>query len=175
MGVIFSLKVQSVVDVITNSSSELFVGTAVSKREMTKLIKSVYPNFRNEYERVKSINDLTISELETYISYHCSPHMWPATKSMYPILPGFTFEELYEAEDGGKPAWNGEIQYELKNNIKRPRYRYDNRFVTRKNFQEIKRRLDPRCEMFFLFSLDENPDWDYQEKLEVFMNRHHLG
>jgi hypothetical protein len=29
--------------------------------------------------------------------------------------------------------------------------------------------------MYFLFSFDDNPDYDYQEKLEVFMDRFHLG
>lgn len=175
MGIIYSLKVQSVVDVITNSSSELFVGASINKREMTKLIKSVYPNFRDEYTRVKSINDLTTYELETFIGFFCSPQQWPAVKKMYPILPGFTFDELYEPENDAVPAWNGEIQYVLKNNIKYPVSEYHRKFVTRRNFKEIKNKLDPKGEMFFLFSYDDNPNWEYQNLLSTIMNRYHLG
>ena len=90
----FMLNVHSIVDVITNSSDELFVGKASSKDDITKLIEEVYPDFRTEYEEPTSIKELSASELDTYLSYLCSPHCWPATKDQYPIPHGFTFEEL---------------------------------------------------------------------------------
>lgn len=173
--VLFTLKPHSVIDVITNSSSELFVGTSQSKEKMQELIETVYPNFRNEYEELKNIDDLTPDELDTFFSYACSPHMWPASKFMYPVLPGFTFEELYEVDDDGKRAWNGELQYRLKNNDYDPENKWHSSFVTENNFEEIKNKLDPRREMFFLFSTDENPDYEKQEVLESFMDRYHLG
>jgi AAA+ ATPase superfamily predicted ATPase len=85
-----------------------------------------------------------------------------------PILNGFTFEELYEEENNGKKAWNNEIQYKLKESE-------NYCFVTEKNFEEIKKKLDPNKEMYFLFSKDDNPNWDYQENLMKFMDRLHLG
>ena len=39
----------------------------------------------------------------------------------------------------------------------------------------MKRRLDPNKEMLFLYSIDENPGWDYQELLMNIMDRIHLG
>jgi hypothetical protein len=161
----------SMIDVITNSSSELFVGNSNNKKEMLNLIKEVYPNYLNEYEELKGIDDLTIGELETYIDFYCSPLCWPAKKEYYPILPGFTFDELYEAENN-KPAWNGEIQYQLKNNDSE--YAWGG-FVTESNFEEIKNKLDPNRQMYFLFSLDDNPNWEYQERLQEIMERFHLG
>ena len=166
--VIFAQRVHSAVDVITNSSSELFVGESDSLELMKGIISEIYPDYLNEYEELKGIDDLTASELNTYICYVCSPHMWPATKSMYPVLPGFTFDELYEPEDEGKPAWNGHVQYRLRRNERW-------RFVTEENLEEIKRKLDPDKRLYFLFSIDDNPNWDMQEQLENVMNRIHLG
>lgn len=173
--IMFTLKLHSVIDVITNSSSELFVGKAQSKEIMESMIKELYPNYLDEYDELLNIDELSPDTLDTYFYYACSSHCWPATKEMYPILPGFTFEELYEPEDDGKPAWNGSIQYRLKNNDPDPDCKWHRSFVTEENFEEIKNKLDPKREMYFLFSKDENPDWEYQEKLEMVMERHHLG
>ena len=35
--------------------------------------------------------------------------------------------------------------------------------IEEENFEEIKNKLDPNRSMFFLFSLDDNPNWDMQE------------
>ena len=174
--VLFILNVHSAIDVITNSSSELFVGKAQSKKLMIELIKSVYPNYLDEYAEIKSTSELSIEEFDQFFSYHCSAHMWPARKKDYPILPGFTFEELYEPERDWntgevKKAWNGEIQYELRNNSGE---KYGD-FVTKNNLKSLKKRVDPKNEMYFLYSLDENPNWEYQEQLMNIMNRYHLG
>lgn len=173
--VLFTLKPHSVIDVITNSSSELFVGTAQAKENIVALLEAAYPDYRNEYEEIKNIDDLTTSELDNFFSYACSPHQWPATKEMYPVLPGFTFEELYEPEDDGKKAWNGEVQYKLKNNDPNPEYKWHTAFVTDENLEEVKNRFDPNREMYFLFSISDNPNWEMQERLEAFMDRYHLG
>jgi len=170
----FFLKPHSVVDVITNSSSELFVGTSPTKTEMESLLQEVYPNYRNEYQELRNMEEITEDELETFIVFYCSPFMWPARKDMYPILPGFTFDELYQPEDEKSP-WTGECQYELKNNLKKRIHKWDSSFVTKENFEEIKNKLDPKREMYFLFSIYDNPDWEMQEKLSTIMTRLHLG
>lgn len=179
--IIFTIKPHSVIDVITNSSTELFVGRNSSKEALEELIEKIYPNYLNEYEKIKTIDDLTVEELDQYFDYFCCPHTWPSKKSNYPILPGFTFEELYE-EDGRGVAWNGELQYILKNNYidpdpdpdEDPRF-LPSHFITKENFEEMKRKLDPNKEMLFLYSIEENPNWDYQEQLLNIMTRIHLG
>lgn len=165
--IMFTIRIHSLVDVITNSSTELFVTKSSSKSEVEELIKSVYPDYRSEYDELKSMDELTSDELDAYMSYVCSPCCWPSCKSSFKVLPGFTFDELYEP-DGRSPARNGEIQYQLKCND-------DYRFVTDENFEWVKNRLDPKREMYFMFSIDENPDWDMQENLMNFMERIHLG
>lgn len=170
---IFTIKPHSVIDVITNSSSELFVSTGVDKKAVTELIKNVYPDYKNEYDEVKSIDQLSLGELDSYLWYYTSPRCSPATKSQYGIPNGFTFDELLEPESD-KPAWNGELQYQLKNN-KKSESKYDTSFVTEENKAEIINKLDPNRTMYFLYSLDENPNWEMQEKLSDFMKRFHLG
>lgn len=176
---LFLFKIDHSIDLITNSSSELFVLSGNSKDHVVEMIKNVYSDYLNEYEELKSIDELTIRELESYFNYACSSHCWPSSKHQLPILPGFTFEELYEPEKDyqtGKqkePAWNGQIQYELKNNS-HPNESYGN-FVTEENKQELINKLDPNKKMFFLFSIDENPNWNYQEQLMQIGERFHLG
>lgn len=166
MKTLFTIQPHSIVDVITNSSSELFVGKASSKDDIIALIEEVYPNYMDEYA-LKSLSELNVDELNSYFSYMCSPHCWPARKSQYPVLPGFTFDELYEARE---TAWNGEIQYELRDNDNSYSY------VTESNVNEIKEKLRKGSgELFFLWSLDDNPNWDKQEMLESIMTRIHLG
>lgn len=177
--IIFTIKPHSVIDVITNSSTELFVGRYSSKEAIEELIEKIYPNYLNEYEKIKTIDDLTVEELDQYFDYFCYPHSCPSKKSDYPILPGFTFEELYE-EDGQGVAWNGELQYILKNNYIDPDPNEDpwllpSQFITKENFEEMKRKLDPNKEMLFLYSIEENPNLDYQEQLLNIMTRIHLG
>lgn len=173
--VLFTIKPHSVVDVITNSSSELFVGKNSSKDALEGLIKEIYPNYLDEYENIKTINDLTVEELDQYFDYFCSPYCSPSKKSDYPVLPGFTFDELYEEDSEYGIAWNGEIQYKLKNNIINPENEWVYSYVTEENFEKMKKKLDPNKEMFFLYSIDENPNRDYQQKLMNIMDKIHLG
>lgn len=171
--IIFSLKPHSVVDVITNSSAELFVGKSQSKEIMEELIRSLYPEYQSEYRRVKSIDEMSVRELNTFFSYATYPDIYPPRKSSYPVLPGFTFDELFEIEE--REHENYPTTYHLKNNDTTAKKPWHRRFITEDNVEEMKNKLDPKREMFFLFSIDENPDWDMQEKLESIMTRYHLG
>jgi len=171
--ILFTIKPHSVIDVITNSSSELFVGKNQSKENIIEMIKEIYPNYLKEYHEVKNIDDLTFDELDIYFQYMCLPHhdlFNSITKVSYPILNGFTFEELY-VEDEKFKEYSSRKQYRLKS-VNNEEY---GNFVVEDNFEEIKNKLDPERELFFLFSLDDNPDWDEQERLSEIMERLHLG
>lgn len=180
MKTLFVFKPKNVVDIITNSSSELFVLKGETKEIVEEMIANVYPEYKNEYDEVKHISELSVDDLDNYFNYLCSPHMWPATKANYPVPDGFTFDELYEPKKNWetgeveKPAWNGAIQYELRNNLV-TKEKWRSSFVTEENYQEIVNKLDPERKMYFLYSLDENPDWDMQEKLMNIGERFHLG
>jgi hypothetical protein len=175
---VFVIQVDNVIDLITNSSSELFVLSSQTKEIVTELIESTYSDFRSEYEEPINIKDLDIERLNQYFDYFTYPGIYPAKKKDYPIIPGFTFEELYEPKkhwETGEiepPAWNGEIQYELKNNDQNSRW---GRYVTEENREELIKKLNPTGDLWFLYSLDENPDWEKQEDLSSIASRYHLG
>ena len=168
---LFVFNVDHCLDLITNSSSELFVLRGKTREIVEEMIKSYYPDYLTEYEQVKNITELSADELNTYFDYMCSPHQWPATRAMYPVPKGFTFDELYEPKDGGKPAWNNEVQYELRNN---EGTKYGG-FITEDNLQAMLDKFNPARDMWFLYSLDENPNWEKQEELMSIGDRYHLG
>lgn len=174
-------KVDNVIDIITNSSSELFVLKGETKEIVEEMISNVYPDYKIEYDDVKHISELSIDDLDNFMIYECSPHHWPAQKGDMPIPGYFTFDDLYEPEkdnDGNvKPAWNGAIQYKLKNNIpeKDRKYRWHRSFVTEENLGWVLNKLDPERQMYFLYSKDENPNWEMQEALMNVGERYHLG
>jgi len=152
--ILFTLKPHSIVDVITNSSSELFVGKSQSKQEMIELIKEVYPDYLNEYEELQSLNELSNSEFGTYLSYKYS--IWSddlILSKKFSIDP----ETLYANwGDYGKIEW-----WFSK--------------LSNEGASLIKQKLDPNNEMYFLYSIDGNPNWEMQEELSNIMTRYHLG
>lgn len=152
MKTLFTLKPHSFVDVITNSSSELFVGN-LPKRELQRLLAEAYPGYLSEYEGLKSIEELSNDELETYISYHYDGWSNSRQQTKQKLVPGFTSEEMY-GPVGYRGCWN---------------------FVQDHNRVKIMNGIDPYRKMFFLFSLEQNPDWEMQERLMNFMKRYHLG
>lgn len=132
------LEVHSIVDIMTNSSSELFVTSAKNKETIKEMIKSVYPNYLDEYEEVKELSELSLSELSCFLDYR-----------FYRDIPN----ELMKF----KGKWGID--------------------VTEDNKSEIIDFLSNEVQMFFMFSIYDNPNWEMQEALEYSANmtRYHLG
>lgn len=153
MKTLFTVAPHSFVDVITNSSSELFVGTSLNKDLLTQIISELYPDYLNEYQPLKTTKELTIDELDIYLGYQY--HRWSNFNQRFITerIPGATEEEQARFSSD---EWYHSI-------------------VTEDNFDRIVKALDPNNTLMFMFSLDENPDWDMQEKLMDVMNRIHLG
>ncbi len=174
--VIFTLNIENTIDLITNSSSELFVLKGKTKEVVIELLDETYPEWRNEYDEPKNISDLDVDELDTYFRYSCSSHCWPTdSKDEYPVLDGFTFDELYQEKNEDIP-WNGQVQYELKNNISKPRDKWDYSFVTKNNKKKLIDKLSKtNGNLWFLYSIGENPSWENQENLMEIADRYHLG
>lgn len=171
--ILFIIQPQSIIDVITNSSTELFVFNGNDKKVVEELIKEIYPNYREEYYELLALRDVTTEELNDLMNWMTGSSCWPATRSDYEIPGTFTFKELYEPDDRG-PAWNGEIQYQLKKNYK-GEDSWDYSFVTEENREWVLNKLDPNHTMLLLFSVDENPNYEMQQVLEQIGIRYHLG
>jgi hypothetical protein len=151
----FVFNPHSVVDVITNSSSELFVGMGDNKQEIEDLVRSIYPNYLDEYYPIKSTNDLDRYELESYLNYRFEYWSNSEQKLIQNNIPGLTKEEMLLLNKNG---YYSDVVTDDEDRMNR-----------------IKEALDPDNTMFFLFSRDDNPDWDMQERLMDVMERYHLG
>jgi len=195
---LFLFQPHSIVDIITNSSSELYIFEGKNKNIIEKMIEKVYPEYLTEYAPLISMDEISVDDLDSYISRVC--HGWGDDPNDFPLIGDYTFDELYEITNR-----YGQLRYELKDNTRPPKekkvkkfdefnkdidpYGEENwegndeddgiwhyrQFVTEKNIEEVKDRIDPKRRMYFMYSLDENPDWDYQEKLMEIGTRLHLG
>ena len=54
------ISVNNVIDIITNSSSELFVLKGETKEIVTEMIRDIYPDFESDYESLKHISELSL-------------------------------------------------------------------------------------------------------------------
>lgn len=170
---LFVIQPQSIVDVITNSSSELFVFRDKTKEVLEEILESIYPDYRNEYRELIPLRNVDNEELDSLMNWFTGSWIYPARKEDYRIPGTFTFDEVYEPE-GNKPAHNGEIQYRLKKNWQ-GESKWDYYFVTEENREWVLNKLDPDHTMMLLYSIDNNPDWEMQEVLEQIGERYHLG
>jgi len=159
--VLFAFNVDNVVDIITNSSSELFVLDGETREIVEEMIQSTYPGWSGEYERVKSTEELTKDELDTYTSFKY--HNWNYNRNetdrgaRYNEICGVEPKDLYE-------GWE-----------KRNEEKYWYGSLSDSGAEKLKKAMDPDNKMWFLFSIDENPNWDRQEELMNIGTRYHLG
>ena len=153
---VFTFNVANVIEIITNSSSELFVLEGETKDIVAEMIKSVYPGYLTEYEDVKCMNELTTEELDTYVSYAERDWDYHRTKE-YSSIRNIEPNDLYK-------DWGN---------------RNDEKFwypeLSDSGAEKLKKAIDPNDNMWFLFSIDENPNWDAQEDLMDIGIRYHLG
>lgn len=151
----FAFSIDHCVDIITNSSSELFVLEGEEKNIVEALIASVYPDYLTEYHPLQELDDFSNSEL---LSMYSRELDWTFDESKVKSnLPeGFTFDELFQKDSKGIVR----LKYGCLNDSNR---------VHMQNY------LSKGKKKFFLYSIDENPIWDYQEKLSEIADRYHLG
>jgi len=152
---IFIFDVDNTIDLITNSSSELFVLNGETKKDVIDLIESTYPNYLSEYEEVKSLHELSEDEFSVYLDYaYWSWRDELILSRKFDIVPEVLYEN-YSEKDNSK-YWYGRLSKEGMRQIADK--------LTKENGK-----------MFFLFSIDENPDWERQEDLMGIASRYHLG
>jgi hypothetical protein len=156
--VIFTIRPHSFVDVITNSSSELFVGKADTKEILQQMIKEVYPRYLNEYSELKSTSELSNDEIDTYLNFANTYWSNGAQAIVAVPIEGIPYAEMFEEDKTGRRT-----------------FLYIKTDFVEKHRDKIIKALDPNGTMFFLFSKDENPNWEMQEGLMEIMDRYHLG
>lgn len=163
---LISIQVSSVVDIITNSSSELFVLKGEERGIVEEMIKNIYPNYTQEY-KLEKLSESDKETKESYIDWVYDTYgkrfNWRDTKdekikiltdeaSSFNLTPDEFFSNWDER--------NGDYYY--------PDY-------SDKGIDLVLKKLDPENNIYCLWSEDENPDWDMQEKLMTIGTRYHLG
>ena len=144
--------VSNAMDLITNSSSELFILSGNNMNEVKSLIESVYPNYLSEYQEVVSIDNISEEELDTYLTYEYNTWDDKLTLSkVFNIDPNVLYSNYSDFET--KKYWHGRI--------------------SDVGYSLIREKL-PK-DMYFLYSINENPNWEMQENLMNIATRYHLG
>ena len=156
---VFVLKIDNVIDIITNSSSELFVLKADSAEIVKELLASIYPGYLNEYREPIQPKDMDPYDLESYLEW---VNGWEKTRKNCVVYEGFTFDEMYDPYPYPN-AWDKEPKFIIK------------RGFIEENAEVIVNLVDPGNKTWLLYSIHENPDYEMQEKLETVAQRYHLG
>ena len=179
----FRFNVQSSSDIITNSSSELFVFNNDSVKDVVEILDNLYPNWKSEYEEPIKYSDQSIEDKMIYLYFVFISHQFylkdfkfnPDTGLEYSVDEQFElyckcFENYYKTTYGlDKESINKVFFITL--------YRDD-------YFNDVEIKINPLnidiLEPLFkddiaLYSIYENPDWEYQEKLSKVAKRYHLG
>jgi len=154
---IFEFDVSNVINLITNSSSELFILQGKTKEYVTEMIKSVYHDYLDEYDEVLRIDELDNDQLTTYVGRNYNSWSNAAQKNLYNLIPGFTFDEMYEESNWGKTK------------------EYYPKDVTDETREKYIRGISPKKDIYFLFSKNDNPNWEKQEELMTIASRYYLG
>ena len=67
--ILFTISVDNTIDIITNSSSELFVLNGETLNSVKELVESIYPEYRKEYEEIVALRDASDSDVDTYVNW----------------------------------------------------------------------------------------------------------
>lgn len=169
MKTLFTFQVQSFTDVITNSSSELFVYNETTTRNVENLLNSTVPGWEDEYESPKSLNELTSDELELYMDYAYDRYDWSR------------YGTRITRENSNQTRWAKEFNinpYLLYENYGEWDPSSNDWRISTLHLKEgwdkyIKEKLPKN--LVFVFSMGENPDWDRQEIMRDYGTRYHLG
>ncbi len=172
--VLIEIKVDNVVDIITNSSSELFILSGDTKEIVQEMVSDVYPNYLNEYEQIVPLREADDDQIDTYLDKIEGPiwNIWEATRNM-----SEEEERLYRIKVATKIAKKYKMtpdEYYIDwEDTKNKKYFYPQASI--KGLRKAAELLDPNGQIFLMFSIKDNPNWDMQEKLMEIGTRYHLG
>lgn len=168
------INVDNVVDIITNSSSELFVLEGETKEIVEEMIKDIYPDYKNEYKEVVCLRDASDDDIITYFDYVINScyNFYDQTRGMNEEGKR-KFEIKKAIETAAKYGMQPEDFYQnWKETCERKWFHTD---ISSEGLKTIANKLDPHGKIFLLYSIDDNPNWEMQENLISIGRRYHLG
>lgn len=201
---LFVFNIQSTSDVITNSSSELFVfNDKGSKAQAIELLDSIYPNWRSEYEEPKELKDASDRELDIYFynvtginSYFdsdCSKAIkkffgrfendarYLSCSEIETIRANWSKEKDSQAipicKELGLTPEEAFSNWAIYDPFDTTAYYMQNIAITNLELTATFKDAYKKKhgDTVLLFSLYENPDWEMQEEIEKYAIRFHLG
>lgn len=152
--ILFIIQPHSIVDVITNSSSELFVFNGKEKQAIIDSIKEIDPNYLSEYEELKTISELNKEDLWSYLYHVWNINSPTQLSKQFNIDLNMLYSNL-----------NFKYDFDFLDNITDSGWKL--------LIQKIYERLSG--EVYLLFSIRSNPNFEVQEELECIAHRYHLG
>lgn len=181
MRIVFRISIQSFSDIVTNSSSELFVFVDNELDSVEELLNDIAPNWRDEYFLKKAV-DCDEEELETLIDRIALPRNihWndfdsnnikeQLEKYDKAIRHYFLREWGINEEDVPNlfENWDQPIVDKTPNGS----FSWFYLRPSCKLYEEFKKRIKYDIT---LWSYDDNPNWETQEKLMTYADRYHLG
>lgn len=158
--IMYVIKPHSMIDVITNSSSELFIFQGNDKEVVEEMIKNIYPNYRSEYAELQSIDDLTAYDMSNFLDTMCIKSDWNRPDWSYRCIapPGMDLADITVFDEDDQSWYKDSLKFS------------DEKIAV--NLDKIKKAF---AGTYLLYSLDDNPDWEMQEALWTIGERHHLG
>lgn len=174
---LFVFKIQSISDVITNSSSELFVFDGNDKKEVIDILDSIYPNWRDEYDEPQKVADFDREKIYNFLinTNIIEIYYFWNKKEFYDGYKNEILKCCYLARELGLSMteafdnWETWDPTDRNLNWEAIQLKISDKFV-----EKFKEKAEKE-KIYALYSLDENPLWEYQELLSEVAERHHLG
>lgn len=172
MKTLFVFHVDNVVDIITNSSSELFIIKGETQEIVEEMIAERHPNWEGEYSKPQLVDDMSDEDLEG-VSYFLSEYEQHYQKDSNTGEIGYinyscnTKNRKVVMKDGDL------LGLSLEDAFKEHNQWIDLTQKARKLIgEDIKSKFKGS---YFLLSKGDNPDWGFQQSLKMIGTRYHLG
>lgn len=170
--VVFVFSIQSVSDVITNSSSELFVFEGNSKKDVIEILDTMYPTWKDEYIEPSEVGEFDDEGIVDFLRFthklrSFDEHMI-SNYSFLTLKKNKTLECCKLAKQFKLKPEEAYTNWDIlgtddsyENSIPKPSEELIKRF----------REYAKKNKIVILCSIDENPDYHYQDLLMEIADR----
>ena len=166
--ILFEFNIQSITDIITNSSSELFVFKNRELEDLVLILSLIHPCWNLEYNEPIQVNRMRDDELVTYLEWVYGGSDFDYEIRNIPITKENTKRTGVAKHFGLKPKFVYEGYENWDPNINKLSLKY-----LPEGLRTIRAMIPDTT--FAMYSKDDNPTWEYQEKFERLGKRYHLG
>lgn len=166
--ILFEFNIQSITDIITNSSSELFVFKNRELEDLVLILSLIHPCWNLEYNEPIQVNRMRDDELATYLEWIYGGSDFDYEIRNIPITKENTKRTGVAKHFGLKPKFVYEDYENWDPNINKLSLKY-----LPEGLRTIRAMIPDAT--FAMYSKNDNPTWEYQEKFERLGKRYHLS